>query len=86
MTPVQQVVPGAFVEITTYAEDQPEYLPLPAHRQPDGTVTTRWRLSFKEWLQLLWTGDLWLQVLTYNHPLQPVKLSTTCPLTEANVD
>ncbi len=64
----------------TFAENQPEYIPLPAHRQPDGTVTTRWRLTWRERLRILLTGDLWLQVLTFNRPLQPVKLDTQCPI------
>lgn len=54
------------------AKDQPEYLPMPAHRAPDGTVTCCWRLSFRERARLLFTGKLWHQVLTFNQgPLQP---------------
>lgn len=66
--------------ITTFAKDQPEYIPLPSHRQPGGTVTTRWRLSWKERLLVVFGGSIWLQVLTFNEPLQPVKLTAECPL------
>ncbi len=80
MTPITPVLPGFDLEITTFAKDQPEYVPLPSHRQPDGTVTTRWRLTWSERLRVFLTGDLWLQLLTFNKPLQPVKLTTTCPV------
>ena len=60
----------------TYAEDQPEYLPLPAHKTDDGMVTTCWKLSFCERLLTVLTGRLYLKVLTFNKPLQPSKLMT----------
>lgn len=80
MQPITPVVPGFDLPVTTFAKDQPQYLALPAHRQPDGTVTTRWRLSFLERLAVLFGGSIWLQLLTFNNPLQPVKLTTTCPI------
>ena len=54
-----------------YAEDQEEYLPLPAHRTQSGAVTCCWKLSFTERLLVLFTGKIFLTVLTFNHPLQP---------------
>ncbi len=80
ISPVQQVVPGFNIPTVVFAENQPEYIPLPAWRGEDGTVVTRWRFGWKERLLLLLTGDLWLTVLTFNHPLQPVKLDTVCPI------
>jgi hypothetical protein len=80
MRPITPVVPGYDLPVVTYAKDQPEYIALPCHRSEDGTVTTRWRLSWRERLSIFFTGDLWLQVLTFNHRLQPVKLQTTCPI------
>jgi hypothetical protein len=57
-----------------FAKDQPEYLPLPANF--DGTsVETKWRLSWHEWLRVLWTGNLYLTLLTFGKPLQPIRLS-----------
>ncbi len=56
-----------------YAKDQPEYLPLPARRMADGTVTTCWALSWRERLALMVSGRFYLDVLTFNHPLQPVR-------------
>lgn len=59
----------------TFAENQPEYLNLPAHLDKDkGEVTSCWRLSFKERLRALFKGEIHLQVLTHNKPLQPVRL------------
>ncbi len=80
MIPITPVIPGEGTPFIIYANDQPEYIPLPAHRQADGTVTTRWKLSWKERFEVLMGGCMWLQVLTFNRPLQPVKLSTICPL------
>jgi len=53
------------------AKDQPEYLPLPVFRAPDGLVVSCYRLTWRERLKLLFTGRFWLQQLTFNQPLQP---------------
>lgn len=68
----------------TYAEDQPEYQPLPAHVSLDGTVTTRWKLSIWELIKVSFTGEIWLQVMTFTNPLQPVLISVDKPTLEAN--
>ena len=64
-----------------YAEHQPEYLPLPAHRFNDeqGRIAFCWSLSWRERFKVLWTGVLWHQVLTFNNQLQPQLLSTEKP-------
>jgi hypothetical protein len=82
MQPITPVIPGLFLPVTTFAKDQPEYNPLPALDCNDleGTVITRWRLTWWERFQIFLTGDLWLSVLTFHRPLQPVRLSTTCPV------
>ncbi len=68
-------------EAVTYAEDQPEYLQLPVVRSRDdeARVISRWRLTWRERLRLLWRGELYLQMLTFHHPLQPVLLSVEPP-------
>ena len=66
---------------TTYAKDQPEYLPLPALKMDDGEIVTCWRLSLVERLKILWTGNMWLNVLTFNEPLQPLRMSVNKPFT-----
>jgi hypothetical protein len=73
-------VPGTYSPEAVYAKHQPEYIPLPAWREPDGTVVTRWRATLAERLRILFTGDLWLTMLTFNQPLQPVKLTASCPV------
>jgi len=63
----------------TYAENQPEYLPLPALKMADGEIATCWKPSFRERLKILFSGRIWLYVLTFNKPLQPIKISTNKP-------
>jgi len=62
-----------------FAENQPEYLPLPAYKTRDGMVISCWGLSFFERLRFIFAGKIWLSVLTFNHPLQPLMLSTKKP-------
>lgn len=63
-----------------FAENQPEYQPLPAFRNDEGTVLTCWKLSRFERFKMLLTGRLYIQVLTFNHPLQPILPSIENPL------
>ena len=60
------------------AKDQPEYRGLPAYVVGDAT-TFCWKLTFKERLKLLWTGELWHTVLTFGRPLQPQLPSVDIP-------
>lgn len=62
-----------------YGAKQPEYEPLPAHKADDGTVTTCWELSPEELKQIQETGVIWLSLLTFNQPLQPILLRTEKP-------
>lgn len=74
--------PIHFVEANaTFAENQPEYLPLPAYKTYDreGRVTSCWHLSIRERVRLLFTGRLWFTVLTFNSALQPQLPSTEKP-------
>src|SRR5207237_1292972 len=84
MTAVSPVVPGLGLDGTEvkFAKDQPQYRVLPALKLADGTVITRWRCSWRDRWRLLWRGDLWLSVLTFQQPLQPVRLDTDCPYEE----
>ena len=65
----------------SYAVDQPEYEPLPAHRCLDveGTVITCWRLSWAERLKVLFTGTFFISILTFNTRLQPLLPSVDQP-------
>lgn len=66
----------------TYAEHQPEYLPLPVHKANDEecTVTSCWKLTFWERLIVLFTGKFWFQQLTFDDPLQPQCPSVRRPI------
>ncbi len=83
MQPVSPVFPNLNLPEVVYAKDQPQYLPLPAYRDGRGTVVTRWQLSWRERLRVLFSGSIWLSMMTFNQPLQPVKLRAEPPEFEA---
>jgi len=62
---------------TVFAKDQPEYQQLPALLldTPNGEVISCWKLSFKERLQVLLFGKVWLSLMTFNKPLTPSYLA-----------
>ena len=64
------------------AEKQDEYLTLPAHHSGDmeGIVTSCWELTPEEIDQIKQSGKIYLQLWTFNNPLQPINISTTNPL------
>ena len=63
-----------------YAENQPEYVPLPVHETADGMVTSCWKLTRWERVRVLFTGRIWWQALTFNQPLQPQRPCATNPI------
>lgn len=63
-------------------KNQPNYRPLPAFIDEDGTVVTCWQLSFWERVKLLFTGRFYLVTLTFRQPLQPLLPSVANPLTD----
>lgn len=65
-----------------YAKNQKEYLPLPAlvENSVNGHVVTRWKLDWKERLKIVLFGNLWLTLITFHQPLQPVILTADFPL------
>lgn len=67
-----------------FAETQDEYLTLPAHRGKDGLVTTCWKLSLVEREQIMKSGYIFLQVLTFNQPLQPLKMLVNNPIGDSD--
>lgn len=64
-----------------FAKDQPEYLPLPAHKTVDGLIISCWSLSWRERIKVLFIGRIWWSVMTFNHPLQPLMSSVDSPFT-----
>jgi hypothetical protein len=79
MMPVSPVLRRAlpsYLTDTTWAKDQPQYNVLPSIRSTEpgqsGRVTTRWRLTWRERWKLLAGGSLFIQILTFGMPLQPL--------------
>lgn len=71
--------PANFPEANvTFAKDQPEYLPLPAFRDPgpNGNVISCWELSFRERVRILFKGKIWMNLMMFGKPLTPSLLST----------
>lgn len=64
---------------TVFAKDQPEYNQLPAFVSPDGIATTCWSMSLMERVKFLFTNKLWISVMTFNKPLQPMLPSLDKP-------
>lgn len=65
-----------------YAEHQPYYRTLPAYCEVDGTLTTCWGFSWLERLRVLFTGRIYLRILTFNNRLQPVDMFVEQPVLE----
>ena len=61
------------------AEDQPQYRNYPVYRSETGLVAGCWKGSAWDRIRFLFTGKMWLTQLTFNTPLQPVKLNTKTP-------
>lgn len=61
-----------------FAKDQPPYKPLPVFKEESsrGELISCWQLSWRERLRILYTGKLWLAMLTFNKPPMPM-LPTT---------
>ncbi len=66
---------------TVIAENQPEYLSLPAYvcGDTDGRIIFCWKMSLLERLEVLFIGKIWHEVFTFKGKLQPQKLGTIKP-------
>lgn len=62
----------------TFAENQPEYLSLPAFKNdsPMGEVISCWKGSFIDRLRFLITGKLWVSLCMFGKPLTPSFFTT----------
>lgn len=54
-----------------FTKDQPEYLPLPAFQYENNSYHC-WQLSWRERFKVLFTGNLWISVMTFRNPPQPI--------------
>lgn len=60
-----------------FAKDQSPYRPLPALKMdgPEGYVVSCWKMSLKERIKVLFTGRVWLSLMSFNGPLTPSFMS-----------
>lgn len=77
--PASPVVPGANLPEVVFAKDQPQYEPLPAHVAEDGMVLTRWKLTWRERIRLVCTGDLYCWIWTFRQAMQPIAITVEKP-------
>jgi hypothetical protein len=68
------VIDGRESEEVVFAKDQPEYIPLRClvGIGVDRRVTSRWTLTPKQRQMVLDGADIYLTLLTYGQPLQPI--------------
>ena len=66
----------------TYAENQQQYLPLPAYKHDDAweCVSSCWGLSIVERIKVLFTGKIYVTLATFGKPLSPQKVSVDSPV------
>jgi hypothetical protein len=64
-----------------FAKNQETYLSLPAYRDDEqgGRIFHCWKLSLRERLKVLLTGRLWINVLNFHQPPQPILPMVDCP-------
>ena len=57
-----------------FAKDQPPYVPLRCHvgPTPERRVTSRWSLTEEQRKAVLDGADIYLTLLTFGDPLQPI--------------
>ena len=72
------MIPVKFEEANiVYGKKQPDYIPLPGHISADGNAATFcFELTDEEIKTLVETKQIWLSLLTFGKPLQPIRLST----------
>jgi hypothetical protein len=71
--PLQPETRSGFKSVI-FAKDQPQYLQLPANTNGH-QVETKWKLSLRERVKCVLTGNLYLTLMTFGQPLQPIRLS-----------
>jgi len=74
------VIPGFEREEIVYAKDQPQYKPLRVLRtgNDDVSVITRWTLTPEQRKAVAEGADIFLELLTFGHSLQPVRIGVGC--------
>lgn len=84
MTPISPIVKGFEHLEVVFAKNQPEYIPLPALPVDDSQrIITRWKLTWKERVAILFGRHIFLWVSTFGNKLQPVMLTCDKPAVSA---
>ncbi len=78
------VIKGLEAFEIVYAKDQPEYRPLRALQsmKSSGGVLSRWTLTEEQREAIANGEDIYLEILTFQGPLQPVLLFVGAPTAE----
>lgn len=71
---------------TTFAANQPQYIPLPAYTDDEGRAISCWELTPEERQKIAETGILWLHQLTFGEPLQPILPTVDYPFVQEQTD
>lgn len=79
------VIPGLEAFEVVYAKDQPEYIPLRTlrSRTDEGKVLSRWDLTDEQRHAIAMGADIYLTLLTFQGPLQPITIAVA---TDINPD
>lgn len=80
MKPVEPIVPGRHLPLVRIAEHQLEYETMPSYVYDDGTILTRWHMTLRERLRVLFTGDVYVWQQTFNHRVNPIGMETKKPI------
>jgi hypothetical protein len=75
------IIPGLELFEVTYAEGQEQYRGLRALKsmRDNGAILTRWVLDSSQRDALVSGAELYLEILTFHQPLQPVRLMIGAP-------
>ena len=60
-----------------FGKNQLEYMPLPAKQVDDKTIMTCWELTDEDILLINSSKKIWLGIMTFGKPLQPVLLTAS---------
>ena len=74
MIPASPVIRGLEKHEVVFGSLQPQYIPLPALRSPDGRVMSRWELTPEEREMIANGADVLVTIHTFNQPYPPTTL------------
>jgi hypothetical protein len=63
----------------TFANKQTSHIAIPAFKHPfdpRGEVVSCWKMNLWERIKVLFTGRIWVSLLSFNQPLTPSFLTT----------